>query len=170
MYTTLVTAILMASPIFANQLASTDCTGWKEGYPSYYCDCKEQTEGANANRLNAIPFDITVTDTIWYRSSSNIFMEGFVANLYSDCNITMTIMDKCNTDSTKKMFRQIEVSSNQSREVNIDDIKKKAAEYLPRYLEGKKTLAYKLLMLLCVSALLLLCQARAAASSAPPMV
>lgn len=129
MYTTLVTAILMASPIFANQLASTDCTGWKEGYPSYYCDCKEQTEGANANRLNAIPFDITVTDTIWYRSTSNIFMEGFVANLYSDCNITMTIMDKCNTDSTKKMFRQIEVSSNQSREVNIDDIKKMLEDF-----------------------------------------
>ena len=129
MYTILVTAILMASPIFANQLASTDCAGWKEGYPSYYCDCKEQTEGANANRLSEIPFDITVTDTIWYRSSSNIFMEGFVANLYSDCNITMTIMDKCNTDSTKKMFRQIEVASNQSREVNIDDIKKMLEDF-----------------------------------------
>ena len=129
MYTTLVTAILMASPIFANQLASTDCDGWKEGYPSYYCDCKVQTEGTNPNRLNEIPFDITVTDTIWYRSISNIFMEGFVANLYSDCNITMTIMDKCKTDSTKKMFRQIEVASNQSREVNIDDIKKMLEDF-----------------------------------------
>ena len=129
MYTTLVTAILMASPIFANQLASTDCTGWKEGYPSYYCDCQAQTEGANANRLNVIPFDITVTDTIWYKSDISMFLEGFVANLYSDCNITMTIMDKCKTDSTKKMFRQIEVASNQSREVNIDDIKKMMAEF-----------------------------------------
>ena len=129
MYTTLLTAILMASPIFANQLASTDCTGWREGYPSYYCDCQEQTSGAKANRLNAIPFDITVTDTIWYRADISLFLEGFVANLYSDCNITMTIMDKCNTDSTKKMFRQIEVASNQSREVNIDDIKKMMAEF-----------------------------------------
>ena len=129
MYTTLVTAILMASPIFANQLASTDCTGWKDYYPSYYCDCQEQTSGAKANRLNEIPFDITVTDTTWYRSDISVFLEGFVANLYSDCNITMTIMDKCNTDSTKKMFRQIEVFSNQSREVNIDDIKKMMAEF-----------------------------------------
>lgn len=146
MYTTLVTAILMASPIFANQLASTDCAGWKEGYPSYYCDCKVQTEGTNPNRLNAIPFDITVTDTIWYRSNSNIFMEGFVANLYSDCNITMTIMDKCNTDSTKRMFRQIEVASNQSREVNIDDIKKMMAEF------GLEVSSYKLLIGIAPSA------------------
>lgn len=117
-------AMLMAMPILASNMAAP-CDDWVDGYPSYFCDCEAQVK---KNKITSLPFDVTITDTIWYKFNSSLFLEGFTAYLYSDCNVTMTIMQNCFNTSSAKLYREYEVSSNQARDVDANDIKEMMEE------------------------------------------
>lgn len=119
---TIILAAMMALPTFA-QITEENCMEdyqLKYGYPSYYCDCELQIK---KNRLGALPFDITITDTTWYKSSSGIMLDGCSAYLYSDCDVKMVVMQNCHNDASAKIYKEVVVQSNQARDVEPSAIK-----------------------------------------------
>ncbi len=119
---TIILAAMMALPTFA-QITEENCMEdyqLKYGYPSYYCDCELQIK---KNRLGALPFDITITDTTWYKSSSDIMLDGCSAYLYSDCDVKMVVMQNCYNDASAKIYKEVVVQSNQARDVKPSAIK-----------------------------------------------
>lgn len=120
----LISALLLAVPAFSTVYSfEDDCEAERlaNNYPLHYCDCDYQTEVLR-NRIGRLPFDITITDTTWYKVSSSLFLEGFTAYLYSSCDVKLMIMQNCFNDSSAKIYREFVVSSNQARDVNADDL------------------------------------------------
>ena len=100
--------------------ASTNCTGYKEGYPEHYCDCKQ------AKQLVMLPLDIMVTDSIWYKGKAELFLNGFTSYLYSDCDVNFDIYQNC-TKSTSRLY-SVTIPKNQARDVTAETIKQKLEE------------------------------------------
>ena len=120
---TMILAAMMAMPTFAQQWnTEEDCLKdqLKNGYPSYYCDCEFQIK---KNKIGGLPFDITVTDTTWYKSSSGIMLDGCSAYLYSDCDVKMVVMQNCHNDESARFYKEVVVKSNQARDVEPSSIK-----------------------------------------------
>lgn len=119
---TIILAAMMAIPTFAQWNTEEDCLKdqLKYGYPSYFCDCEFQIK---KNRLGALPFDITITDTTWYKGSSNLFLDGCSAYLFSDCDVKMVVMQNCHNDASAKIYKEVVVQSNQARDVEPSAIK-----------------------------------------------
>lgn len=124
-FTFISTAILLAAPALANQSASTDCDGWTIESPSYYCDCKTQSK---VNRLANLttPLDITITDTVWYSTRLPLFLKGFTAYLYSECNVDLIVTNTCESGG---MYQSYTVTSNQTRDVEASALKEKMLQY-----------------------------------------
>ena len=128
-YTTILLVILMLMPSFAKLIAQVPCKGWKETYPSYYCDCEAQRK---KNILNfdeeTNKFDAVITDTTWYTSNSSLFLNGFTAYLYSDVDLSLTVMQNCQSKSSDDFYLEYVVSSNQARDITADAINQKLQE------------------------------------------
>lgn len=137
LYTFILAALLLAAPAMAQdapagpslaaQDAACDALAAEQGYPWYYCDCTEQSK---KNRLpQTLPFDITVTDTTWYRGGSSLFMDGCTAFLYSECDIKLIVMQKCENTSSDGLYKEVEITSNQARDVEPSSIKDLMNQY-----------------------------------------
>ena len=97
--------------------ADTDCFGYLSIYPDHYCECKN-----NANQLPALPFDVQVTDSMWFKCNSNLFFDGFTAYLYSDCDVHFDIYQNC---TSSKLLYSVVIKKNQVRDVAAESIKQK---------------------------------------------
>lgn len=120
---TFILAILLAMPSFA-QITEENCMEdyqIKYGYPSYFCDCELQSKPKDRT-LRKLPFDITTTDTVWYKSYVKTFIDGATAYLYSDCDITMVIMVNCTNFKGQPTYKEQVVQSNQSRVVDMKKV------------------------------------------------
>ena len=120
---TLILAAMMAMPTFAQIITEENCMDdyqLKYDYPSYFCDCELQRK---KNKINALPFDITVTDTTWYGSNSDIMLDGCSAYLYSECDVKMVIVQNCNNKPGLGIYKEVVVQSNQARDVEPSAIK-----------------------------------------------
>lgn len=133
-YTLILLAVLAATPALAQgyfaeaELAAQDnftpsakCMELmqKENYPSYYCDCSE-----NFVRLRELP-NTVVTDTIWYKTSAGLFLDGCSAFLFSENSLDMILMLQCQNKQGDGTFRRYTVDSNQSMNVTSNEIKEK---------------------------------------------
>ena len=97
--------------------AGTDCAGYKPSYPEHYCECKNNTK-----HLGKLPFDVMVTDSIWFDCSSNLFTKGFTAYLYSDCDVNFDIYQNC---TSSEPLYSVVIPKNQARDVSAESIKQK---------------------------------------------
>ena len=121
---TFIMAAMMALPTFA-QITEANCMEdyqLKFDYPSYFCDCELQRK---KNKIPGLPFDITVNDTTWYGSSSDIMVNGCSAYLYSECDVKMVIVQNCSNHSGTNggVYKEVVVASNQARDVEPSTIK-----------------------------------------------
>lgn len=110
--------VLLASA--TSVLADTNCTGYKPTHPDHYCDCKY-----NISQLATLPFDVQVTDSIWFKASSNLFINGFTAYLYSDCDVNFDIYQNC--ISLTPLY-SVTIPKNQARDVTAETINQKLEE------------------------------------------
>ncbi len=101
-------------------LADTTCIGYKPTFPDHYCDCKN-----NITRLGSLPFDVQVTDSMWFKASSDLFISGFTAYLYSDCDVNFDIYQNC---TSSKLLYSVVIPKNQARDVTAESIKQKLEE------------------------------------------
>lgn len=121
---TIIMVAMMALPTFA-QITEANCMEdyqLKFDYPSYFCDCELQRK---KNKIPGLPFDITVNDTTWYASSSDIMVNGCSAYLYSECDVKMVIVQNCSNHSGTNggFYKEVVVASNQARDVEPSTIK-----------------------------------------------
>lgn len=110
--------VLLASA--TSVLADTNCTGYKPTHPDHYCDCKY-----NTSQLATLPFDVQVTDSIWFKASSNLFINGFTAYLYSDCDVNFDLYQNCISHTP---LYSVTIPKNQARDVTAETINQKLEE------------------------------------------
>lgn len=110
--------VLLASA--TSVLADTNCTGYKPTHPDHYCDCKY-----NISQLATLPFDVQVTDSIWFKAGSNLFINGFTAYLYSDCDVNFDIYQNCISHTP---LYSVTIPKNQARDVTAETINQKLEE------------------------------------------
>lgn len=137
-YTIIFAAILLTAPALAQEMPETvqhapqltcEETQALKGYPSYYCDCEAQRKTnilAFDDETNK--FDVVITDTTWYSSNSSLFLSGFTAYLYSDVDVSLTVMQTCKSTSSEQFYLEYVVSSNQARDITADAIMQKLLE------------------------------------------
>ncbi len=111
-------ALLLCIP-FTPSMARTDCYGYLPFYPNHYCEC------ASPIRLSSLDIDMQLTDTIWFKTNSTLFFDGFTAYLYSDCDVQIDIYVSCYVGYT---LYSVTVPKNQARDITADAIKQKIAE------------------------------------------
>ena len=102
-------------------MADTSCSGYKPAYPDHYCDCRYN----KISQLNTLPFDVEVTDSIWFKSPPKLFLSGFTAYLYSDCDVNFDIYQNC---TSHKLLYSVVIPKNQARDVTAETINKKLEE------------------------------------------
>ena len=126
-YTTILVAIL-ALPTFAQFVTEENCDSIRlaDNLPWHYCDCELQIK---KNRITGLPFDVTITDTTWYKSSSSLFADGCSAFLYSECDVTMVLVQKCENSESKGVYKEVVVQSNQARDVEPSSIQELMDKY-----------------------------------------
>lgn len=129
-YTIIFAAVLLAAPVLAQETPDSpqhapQLTCEQEqimnGYPSYYCDCKDQSKVNQLANLKQ-PLDITITETIWYATSSKLFLSGLTVYLFSDTNVKFIVTQKCENSPGNGLYRDYVITSNQTRDVTPDDI------------------------------------------------
>lgn len=120
-YTTILAAMIMAVPTFAQLVTEENCDSIRlaNDFPWHYCDCELQIK---KNRITQLPFDVTITDTTWYKSSSALFLGGCSAFLYSECDVTMVLVQKCENSESNGLYKEVVVQSNQARDVEPSTI------------------------------------------------
>lgn len=102
-------------------VADTNCSGYKPSYPNHYCDCNATKYDRN-KYLGSLPFDVQITDSVWFRSRSDLFLDGFTAYLYSDCDVQFDIYQNCT--SHEPLYR-VTIPKGQARDVTAESIKQK---------------------------------------------
>lgn len=127
-YTSILAAMIMAVPAFAQVITEENCDSIRlsKGFPWHYCDCELQIK---KNRITELPFDVTITDTTWYKSSSSLFLDGCSAFLYSECDVTMVLVQKCENSEGNGLYKEVVVQSNQARDVEPSSIKELMDKY-----------------------------------------
>lgn len=91
-----------------------------QGWPSYYCDCKY-------GYLDfALPLDIKISDSTWFKASLSDLSQGLSAYLYSDCNMSFDVFVACTNEEPKY---QKEFTSNQTNSIDGQTIKERLEEY-----------------------------------------
>lgn len=101
--------------------ADNDCFGYIPSFPDHYCDCQYN----KVSQLSTLPLDVEVTDSVWFKSSSKLFLSGFTAYLYSDCDVNFDIYQKC---TSKDLLYSVVIPKNQARDVTAETIKQKLEE------------------------------------------
>jgi len=108
--------LLMSLASMACVLADNNCFGYLPIYPDHYCDCRA------AKQLGMLPFDIQVTDSVWFKCSASLFLNGFTAYLYSDCDVNFDIYTNC---TSRSEAYSVVIPKNQARDVTAETIKQK---------------------------------------------
>ena len=91
-----------------------------QGWPSYYCDCKY-------GYLDfALPLDIEISDSTWFKASLSDLSQGLSAYLYSDCNMSFDVFVACTNEEPKY---QKEFTSNQTNSIDGQTIRERLEEY-----------------------------------------
>ncbi len=102
-------------------VADTNCSGYNPSrHPIHYCDCRN-----DARYLARLPFDVMVTDSIWFECSSNLFTKGFTAYLYSDCDVQFDIYQNC---TAQNPLYSVVIPKGQARDVTAESINQKLEE------------------------------------------
>ena len=102
-------------------LADTNVSNYWFSLPDHYDDCNECKYKPNKN-LKSLPFDIQVTDSVWFRTNSNIFLDGFTAYLYSDCDVNFDVYYNC---TSFEPIKSVVIPKNQARDVTSESLKQK---------------------------------------------
>lgn len=111
--------------VFATTLlaqTSDDCATIQEekGYPSYYCDCKEEYTDF------ILPIDTLVDgESIWYKGWVSDLYDGVSAYMHSDCDFRFEVYTSCSAQTPKysAIFAQ-----NQANAIDGEAIKRKLQE------------------------------------------
>ena len=125
---TLILVAILALPTFAQIITEEECDSMRLNgiVPWHYCDCHFQIK---KNRITELPFDVTITDTTWYKSSSSLFLGGCSAFLYSECDVTMVLVQNCENSEGNGLYKEVVVQSNQARDVEPSSIKELMDKY-----------------------------------------
>ena len=89
------------------------------GWPSYYCDCKYNTQDF------ILPLDMEINDSTWFEAYLSEIADGLSAYLYSDCDMSFDVYIGCTAKSPKY---QAVFEKNQTNTVNSQTIKEKLDE------------------------------------------
>ncbi len=113
--------ILLLVVVFLNTIAvvaDTNCSGYKPLiHPIHYCDCKDYLD-----EFYELPFELQVTDSVWFKSSSDVFIDGFTAYLYSDCDLNFDIYQSCAASTS---LYSVVIPKGQARDVTAESVKQK---------------------------------------------
>ena len=118
-FTLLLSVVLLSTLVMAEQ-RDCDIKREQKGYPMHYCACYE-----DRTLLSSLPIDTTITDSVWFKTQSKIFMDGMVASLYSETDVHFYIYQKCT--GGKPLFDTV-VTSNRSFEIDGETLKRKLEE------------------------------------------
>ena len=122
-----ITYLLLAIGLLVNTATSLAATSsnceqlqQENGYPSYYCDCKEN---ATAFKL---PIDtIIFGSSIWYVGTAQELSNGISAYLHSDCDLDFKVYMGC---GAIKSVYQAFFEQNKANSVDAESIKRKLEE------------------------------------------
>ena len=118
-YTIILATLLFATSAFAQ--SACEKTREEKGYPMHYCSCTE-----DHTKLNALPIDTTITDSIWFKSTLKVFINsGMTAYLYSETDVYFDIYQRCTT--TKTLFDTV-IAHNRAFEIDGASLSEKLAE------------------------------------------
>ena len=115
-YTFLLSVLFLSTTAMAEQRAC-DIKREQKGYPMHYCACYE-----DRTNLGALPIDVTITDSVWFKSTTNIFMDGMTASLYSETDVYFYIYQKCTGGAP---LMDTVISSNRAFEIDGESLKAK---------------------------------------------
>ena len=118
-YTIIFAALLFTTSAFAQ--SACEKTREEKGYPMHYCACYEDN-----TRLNALPIDTTITDSVWFKSTLKVFINsGMTAYLYSETDVYFDIYQRCTTQKT--LFDTV-IAHNRAFEIDGASLSDKLAE------------------------------------------
>lgn len=113
---TILFLVLFSTSTFSQR--ACDIKREQKGWPMHYCACYE-----DRLQLNALPVDVVITDSIWYKSSTNTFiLDGMTACLYSACDVQFDIYQRCTTTG---VLYSATISQNQAHEIDAESLKAK---------------------------------------------
>ena len=109
-------ATMIAIPLFA--VIPEDCESErnKYDYPTHYCECTHEFLPF------ALPLDVRITDTVWYKASLNQLSDGLSAYLHSDGDVSFDVYQNC---TSKNIRYQAVFEKNQTNSVNSQTIQDK---------------------------------------------
>ena len=112
---------LLSTTAMMAQNEPADCreTSATNGWPSYYCDCKYNTQDF------ILPLDMEINDSTWFEAYLSEIADGLSAYLYSDCDMSFDVYIGCTAKSPKY---QAVFEKNQTNTVNSQTIKEKLDE------------------------------------------
>ncbi len=112
---------LLSTAAMMAQNEPADCreTSATNGWPSYYCDCKYNTQDF------ILPLDMEINDSTWFEAYLSEIADGLSAYLYSDCDMSFDVYIGCTAKSPKY---QAVFEKNQTNTVNSQTIKEKLDE------------------------------------------
>lgn len=98
-----------------------DCTDRQQanGWPEYYCDCKYNYQ------TFALPLDLQVSESIWFKGNVSELAQGISAYLYSDCEFSFEVYMSC---TAKTPRYQTVFEPNQANSIDGSTIKRKLEE------------------------------------------
>lgn len=114
-YTFFLSVLLMSTSAMAQR--ACDIKREQRGYPMHYCACYE-----DRTNLPSLPIDVTITDSVWFKTTTNIFMGGMTASLYSETDVYFHIYQKCTGGAP---LMDTVISSNRAFEIDSVALKKK---------------------------------------------
>ncbi len=103
------------------QVTAENCgeTSAAQGWPSYYCDCKFNYHDF------ALPLDIEISDSTWFKASLSDLSQGLSAYLYSDCDMSFDVYVLC---TSKEPKYQAVFTRNQTNSIDSQTIKERLEE------------------------------------------
>lgn len=98
-----------------------DCADRQQanGWPEYYCDCKYNYQ------TFALPLDLQVSESIWFKGNVSELAQGISAYLYSDCEFSFEVYMSC---TAKTPRYQTVFEPNQANSIDGSTIKRKLEE------------------------------------------
>ena len=112
--------LLVFAPTLLAQIPE-DCADRQQanGWPEYYCDCKYNYQ------TFALPLDLQVSESIWFKGNVSELAQGISAYLYSDCEFSFEVYMSC---TAKTPRYQTVFEPNQANSIDGSTIKRKLEE------------------------------------------
>lgn len=120
-YRLLLSFLLLASTSTLLAQIPEDCADRQQanGWPEYYCDCKYNYQ------TFALPLDLQVSESIWFKGNVSELAQGISAYLYSDCEFSFEVYMSC---TAKTPRYQTVFEPNQANSIDGSTIKRKLEE------------------------------------------